>query len=155
MDERGDVNVVTAAGAPSRVSLGGFARLAGIGERRAFAAGSVLMRQGEESSCMFVILGGTVSVVREHPHISTPIALAHLGPGEIVGEMGLLDGDPRSATVTALEDTLAVEISGEVLQAIVAEHPDVYASLTRVLSKRLRTTNDLAAEAVGQGKRNR
>jgi CRP-like cAMP-binding protein len=137
----------------ARLSLDGFARLAGLGERVAFARGSELMHQGDEADCLYVILSGGVSVVREHPHLSTPIVLAQLGPGEIVGEMGLLDGEPRSATVTALEDTVTVAIPGDVLNGFIAEHPDVYGSLSRVLSKRLRATNDLAAEAMGQGKR--
>lgn len=137
----------------ARLSLNGFARLAALGERASFLAGAELMHQGDEADCLYVILDGRVSVVREHPHLSTPVVLANLGPGEIVGEMGLLDGEGRSATVTALEDTVAVAIPGDVLKGFIAEHPDVYGSLSRVLSKRLRATNDLAADAVGQEKR--
>lgn len=136
-----------------RLSLNGFARLAALGERAIFPEGVELMHQGDEPDCLYVILSGHVSVVREHPHLSTPIVLAQLGPGEVVGEMGLLDGEARSATVTALEDTVTVAIPGGVLSGFIAKHPDVYGSLSRVLSKRLRATNDLAAEAVGQGKR--
>jgi CRP-like cAMP-binding protein len=137
----------------ARLSLDGFARLAALGERAVFARGSELMHQGEEADCLYVILAGGVSVVREHPHLSTPIVLAQLGPGEIVGEMGLLDGEPRSATVTAIEDTVTVAIPGGVLNGFIAEHPDMYGSLSRVLSKRLRATNDFAASLAADAPR--
>ncbi len=102
------------------------------------------MHQGAVADSLFVILEGQVKVIRTHPHLSTAIVLATLGPGEVVGEMGLLDGEPRSATVTAVEDTVAVEVAGEALEACVARYPEVYAGLLSMLSKRLRKTNDLA-----------
>ncbi len=138
-------SVFALAHASGLLSLDGFARLAAAGERRVFNAGDELMRQGDEANTMFVILSGRVSVVREHPDLSSPIVLAFLGPGEIVGEMGLLDGEPRSATVEAVEDTITMEVSREALTQSVLGHPDLYGALVRVLSKRLRDTNDLAA----------
>jgi len=131
------------------LSLDGFARLAAAGTRREFATGELLMRQGEPAESLFVILSGKVSVVREHPDLSTPIMLATLGPGEIVGEMGLLDGEPRSATVTALEDMVTMEVPDAVLGEMVKRHPDLYATLVKVLSRRLRSTDELAAEIAG------
>jgi CRP-like cAMP-binding protein len=139
------VSIFTLAHASGLLSLDGFARLAAAGERRTFGAGDELMRQGAPAETMYVILSGRVSVVREHPDLSSPIVLAFLGPGEIVGEMGLLDGEPRSATVEAVEDTVTMEVSKEALTRSVLAHPDLYGALVRVLSKRLRDTNDLAA----------
>lgn len=107
------------------------------------------MRQGDEASCLHVILAGKVSVAREHAALSNPVILAFLGPGEVVGEMGLLDGEPRSATVIAIEDTVTVEVAADALAECVAEYPQVYAELARVLSRRLRSTDELAAEIVG------
>ena len=139
------VSIFTLAHASGLLSLDGFARLAAAGERRTFNAGDELMRQGGDAESMYVILSGKVSVVREHPDLSSPIVLAVLGPGEIVGEMGLLDGEPRSATVDAVEDTITMEVSKEALTRSVLAHPDLYGALVKVLSKRLRDTNDLAA----------
>lgn len=138
--------IFTLAHASGLLTLDGFARLAALGVRREFAQGDDLMRQGAEADSLYVILAGRVSVVREHPQLSAPILLAELGPGEIVGEMGLLDGEPRSATVAALEDTITVEVPGPALAECVAKYPDLYASLVKLLSKRLRSTNELAAE---------
>jgi CRP-like cAMP-binding protein len=145
------VSIFTLAHASGLLSLDGFARLAAAGERRTFNAGDELMRQGAEADSMYVILSGKVSVVREHPDLSSPIVLAFLGPGEIVGEMGLLDGEARSATVDAVEDTITMEVSKEALTRSVLAHPDLYGALVKVLSRRLRDTNDLAASiASGQ-----
>ncbi len=130
--------------------MDGFARLAAAGERRTFASDEVLMRQGDDADSMYVILSGRVSVVREHPDLSSPIVLAFLGPGEIVGEMGLLDGEARSATVTAVEEAITMQVSKEALTRSVLEHPDLYGALVKVLSKRIRDTNELAA-AIASG----
>ena len=140
------------AHAAGLLTIDGFARLAAAGERRSFASGERLMKQGEKAESMWVILTGKVSVVREHPDLAAPIPLATLGPGEVVGEMGLLDGDPRSATVTAAEATIAMEIPQNALSLLVAEHPDVYSALVKVLSRRLRDTNELVAQTASNGK---
>jgi CRP-like cAMP-binding protein len=101
---------------------------------------------------MWVILSGKVSVVREHPDLASPVPLAILGPGEVVGEMGLLDGDPRSATVSAIEPTVTMEVPQNALSLTVTQHPDVYGALVKVLSKRLRDTNELVAQTASTGK---
>lgn len=133
------------------VSLDGFARLAALGSRRTFANGEQLMRQGEEAATLYLILSGEVTVVREHAALSMPVVLASLGPGEVVGEMGLLDGDRRSATVTAAEDTVTAEVGADDVARIVAEHPQIYGALVKVLARRLRKTDELTAEIASGG----
>src|SRR5687768_2813912 len=76
-------------------------RLALLGHRRLFAPGEVLMRQDEPSDCLHVLVRGRVRVERVQPHSAEPLLVAELGPCETVGEMGLLNDAPRSATVTA------------------------------------------------------
>ena len=145
-DEMGDpIGIFALADASGLVSLDGFARLAAAGERRVFAEGDELMRQGDDANSMFVVLSGKVRVTREHRDLSAPMVLAILGPGEIVGEMGLLDGEPRSATVDAVEDTITMEVSKEALTRAVLRYPELYGALAKVLSKRLREAGDLAA----------
>lgn len=142
----GKADYLTAVRAADRLSRDGFARLAALGERRVFGVGEQLMHQGDAAASLFVILEGSVTVLREHPHLSRPVPLADLGPGEIVGEMGLLDGEPRSATVTALEATVAIEVAEAAVRRCVAADPDLYGRLLRVLSRRLRSTNDVVAQ---------
>ena len=90
------------------IPLNGLASLAKQGRERLFHQGDILMREGEPSDLMYVIVQGRVGVDRGHPALLEPIRVAELGPGETAGEMGLLDGDPRSATVVALEETYAI-----------------------------------------------
>lgn len=80
-----------------------------IATMRAFTAGEVLMRQGAEGESCFLVASGHVSVTRTDT--STP--LASLGPGALVGQLALLDRAPRSATVTATSDAVALEIRGD------------------------------------------
>jgi CRP-like cAMP-binding protein len=83
------------------------------------------------------------------------LLLAQLGPGEIVGEMGVLDGAPRSATVIAIEDTEAVELGAPTVTETILQHPDVSLELLRMLSRRLRSTDELAAAHRGDARAER
>jgi CRP/FNR family cyclic AMP-dependent transcriptional regulator len=125
------------------------ASLANTGRRVTFAPGAVVLRQGDPSESLFVILTGTVQVERHYPERPNPVVLATLGPYEIVGEMGLLDRDTRSATVVAAEETSLFEIGYHSITRTVLEHPGATAELLRTLSRRLRSTDDLVDEILG------
>jgi CRP/FNR family transcriptional regulator len=73
----------------------GLQMLAERGRPKHFGAGEVIMRQGDLSDALHVITRGRVRVDRDQPGDS-PLVLAELGPGDVIGEMGLLDGGPRS-----------------------------------------------------------
>lgn len=127
------------------IPAAGLRRLADRGVLRRFGAGETLMRQGETSRTMYVITSGRVRVERWLPD-ERSVTLAELGMGDVVGEMGLLDGAPRSATVTALEDVEALEIHATLLAVVLIENPTVSSALLRVLSRRLRSTDELVEE---------
>lgn len=121
----------------------GLQMLAERGRPKLFATGAVIMRQGDPSDTLHVITRGRVRVERDQAG-ETPLVLAELGAGDVVGEMGLLDNSPRSATVTALEDTETLEIHASVLALVIMEFPLVAAALLRTLSRRLRSADELA-----------
>lgn len=75
---------------------------------RSFPAGAALVRQGDLDSCMFVVLGGKARVTFHAPGGSREIAV--VGKGDIVGEISVLTGSARTATVTAVEPLSAIEI---------------------------------------------
>jgi CRP-like cAMP-binding protein len=125
------------------VPLDGLTSLAAQGSRRVFAAQAVLMRQGDPADCMHVIVRGQVRVTRSHPALTALVLLAELSAGETVGEMGVLDGDVRSATATAVEETETLEIRAEALSDLLLRFPGVATALLRLLSKRIRNTNQL------------
>ncbi len=121
----------------------GLQMLAERGRPKHFATGEVIMRQGDISDALHVITRGRVRVERDQAGDS-PLVLAELGAGDVIGEMGLLDGGPRSATVTALEDTETLELHATVMAVVVMQYPQVAAALLRTLSRRLRSADELA-----------
>jgi CRP-like cAMP-binding protein len=121
----------------------GLQMLAERGRPKRFAAGTMIMRQGDASDALHVITRGRVRVERDRAG-ETPLVLAELGAGDVVGEIGLLDNSPRSATVTAIEDTETLEIHATVMALVVMQFPQVAAALLRTLSRRLRNADELA-----------
>jgi small-conductance mechanosensitive channel/CRP-like cAMP-binding protein len=85
-----------------------------------YGSGEMLVRQGEEGQSMFVVLSGTVRVVLEPSREE----LARIQPGGYFGEMSLLTGEPRSATVLAVGDVAAVEIGADLFRRLAALHPE-------------------------------
>ena len=92
---------------------------------------------------MHIILQGSVRVERAHPQILRPVVLAELGPGSVVGEMGVLDQEPRSVTVTALTAVETLELDAPTLAQVLVDHPEAATALLRILSRRLRNTDEL------------
>jgi CRP-like cAMP-binding protein len=114
------------------------AALAGRCATRAFRSGSVLMREGEVSDAMYVIVSGRVRVERREPDGTTHV-LAELVEGQAVGEMGVLDHEPRSATVTVVEDSVLVELTSQALARTLEEFPQARTSVLQVLNRRPRS----------------
>ena len=78
-------------------------RIAQVAIPRSFPKGARIFHEGDQSDACYVIRTGEVRVTREHPD-GRAIALATLGPGELVGELAMLDGGVRSASVETLTE---------------------------------------------------
>ena len=91
------------------------ATLEEITVRKRFSRGDVIFRERDQASEAFVIESGRVEISTDVDF--EPRVLAVLGPGEMFGEMAALDGTPRSATATALEDTELTLIVHEQLRS--------------------------------------
>ena len=111
------------------------------GQRKLFLDGAVLMQQGEPSDCLYVLMKGSVKVEREGSGNS--IMLAQLGPGDVVGEMGVFIGAARSATVTAIEDLDTLQLDAASLKATFEENAAVLLAIMRLVSERAQTTDEL------------
>lgn len=123
------------------------ATIVSLGRQRSFAAAATVLRQGEHGASIHVIVSGRVRVLRHGPSGGTRV-LAELDPGEAVGEMGLLSGLPRSATVVAIEDTATIELDADAFAQLAQRYPHVYALLSRMLGRRLRKTSELVRASV-------
>ena len=104
-------------------------------EARTFKAGSIIFREGDEASELFVIKSGQVRVQIGNRTIR------ELGAESIFGEMALIDSEPRSATVTAITDVELVPVSEKQFLFLVSQTPYFALKVMRVLAQRLRVTN--------------
>lgn len=145
------IKALAASGVFSSLTPDALAEVVARGTLRSFAPGEVLMRQGQEGDSMHVIVQGHVAVERGHPDIAPAVLLAELGTGDCVGEMAALEPELRSATVTAIEPTVTLEISGETLPGVLLQHPQAALAMLHMLIKRLRRTNAIAALAADHG----
>jgi CRP-like cAMP-binding protein len=116
---------------------------------RTFPAGAVLMAQGDFGASMFAIVNGRVSVRFADPG-RRETEVTQLKAGNIVGEMALLTGDPRTATVTALSEVEAIEITKPALERAFEKSPDLVESFASVLTIRRMMLEQIAAEHHGQ-----
>ena len=102
-----------------------------------YQAGSAICRQGMPGDGVFLIEQGTVRICFE-PVAEDLHELYHLGPGELFGEMAVLDNLPRSATVLAESDVNAMFIAREDLMRLFEEHPRVAVGVLRQIANRFR-----------------
>lgn len=100
-----------------------------------YGRGEVLMRQGAVEDTLFVIQEGLVRVEITGVN-SAQMVIKHLRSGSIIGEFGLLTGEPRSATVIAEQDTVAIVIKRSDLAPILERNPTLPEMLGRVLERR-------------------
>ncbi|WP_419876147.1 SLC13 family permease [Candidatus Pristimantibacillus sp. PTI5] len=116
------------------------AKLLGMLEKQAFAAGTRLFRQGDPGDQMFIIEHGTIELFSSADD-QVRRSLAVLGAGEVVGEMALLTGETRSAEAVAAEDCVLYVIDSKMFDRLVAENTIFSAYFIKLLSQRLIATN--------------
>jgi CRP/FNR family transcriptional regulator len=103
--------------------------------------GTVVFEEGERGNACYVLHSGAVKILRRFPD-GRRITLARLGPGSVVGELALFDGERRSATVEAVEPTLAVALAGEDVLDLLKTDPEAAISVAVGLADRLRAANE-------------
>jgi signal transduction histidine kinase len=108
------------------------------------AAGEVVAAEGDEGDALFVIAAGELEVVKRSR--STEVPIARLGPGEIVGEMAVLEGSPRNATIRAVEPSRIIRVGRDAVLELVRTRPAAAMSIIRTVTGRLRSTEALLRE---------
>ncbi len=111
-------------------------RIAAASPELVYAAGEPVIWQGAPGGSMFVILSGRVEAVAREA-AGPPVRLGELAAGDYFGEISLLTGQPRVATVTALEETRLIQVGQEVFREVLAGRPELVEELGRVLEERL------------------
>ena len=125
----------------SDLESGELERIAQVAIPRSFPKGARVFHEGDRSDACYVIREGEVRVTREHSD-GRAIALATLGPGELVGELAMLDGGVRSASVEALTDIELLAVSAADMKGLLERNADITTKLVIALAQRLRETNE-------------
>jgi small-conductance mechanosensitive channel/CRP-like cAMP-binding protein len=100
-----------------------------------FNPGQQIIQQGDNADSMYIIAEGCLEVT-SHNEKGDRITLAHLWPGDCVGEMSLLTGEPRSANVFAILNTHLIEITKEEMAPILAKNPLLVERISNLLAER-------------------
>ena len=108
-----------------------------------YGSGETIVRQGDEGQSMFVVLDGEVRVVLE-PKRSE---VARIQRGGYFGEMSLLTGDPRSATVLAVGDVTVVQIGADLFRRVIAAHPEALDKIGMAVAVRRSELDQLRSSA--------
>jgi len=119
------------------------------GEIQLFATTEAIITQGEHDAAMYFILRGEVEVWVEREGVRKSMAV--LGPGDCVGEMSLLTGEPRSATVTARSEVTVIEITKSDFAVLVEAQPDLLSRVSEVLAQRALALKKLASGTAPAG----
>lgn len=109
-------------------------QLANASTSRVYAPGEPIVRKGKEGNSMFVILRGSVKI--QIPENSYQKTVGKLGANDFFGEMSLLTGEPRTASVIAEEETEVLQIKKEALKPIFEHNPDLVASICGLIEER-------------------
>jgi CRP/FNR family transcriptional regulator, cyclic AMP receptor protein len=115
-------------------------RFSHVAVPRSFPAGTRVFHEGDDSDACYIVKEGSFRVTREHSD-GRAITLATLGPGEIFGELAMLDGDKRSASAEALTDGDLLALPANDVRALLARHPEISLKLVAGLVRRLRAAN--------------
>jgi CRP/FNR family transcriptional regulator, cyclic AMP receptor protein len=112
-------------------------RLAEHTTTRSYAAGDVILREGDTSMSFYVILSGSVRVVRDAGEES-PLIIGRMGELSFFGEMGLIDDMPRVTTIVAAEPTECAMLAKWDFESQLRNQPDIALALIPVLNTRIR-----------------
>ena len=129
--------------APSKLKL-----LAFTSERLTFRAGQDLCTQGDMGDAAFIIIEGSADVLINTPAGVTSVTT--VGKNDVVGEIAILCDVPRTATVRALEDVVALRISKELFFRLVREFPNMAVEIMRELAASLARTTSQLSQALGR-----
>ncbi len=107
--------------------------VAQIAEEREFGSEQIIFEEGDAGDSMFIIVDGAVRIHKGDKEIAV------LHKGKFIGEMALLDQEPRSASVTTTEETTLLEINGEDFYDLMASRMEIMQGIVKILTQRLRT----------------
>ncbi len=123
-------------------------RLAAGGRRRTLVRGDHLFDEGDTPDALYLVLDGRIAIAMASPVDRRESMIALMEPGDLFGELGLLDQGPRSAMARALETTVVFEILYEPVRELFNNKPELLWNVARLLTSRLRAMDEVLADSV-------
>ncbi|HOC46667.1 MAG TPA: cyclic nucleotide-binding domain-containing protein, partial [Syntrophorhabdaceae bacterium] len=108
---------------------------------RVYPANTAIVREGAWGDAMFIIKNGQVEVKKKEPNLGIDLTIATLGTGACFGEMALLTGKPRSATVIAVAATELFVLEKRDFDDLLLEHPGISISINKIVAERIEEMN--------------
>ena len=107
-----------------------------------YEKGDEMIMQGDPGNSLLILLSGNArtSMIASNGH---EIVLDYAEPGQVLGEIALLDGGDRTASVTAIESTTALTITRSAFEEILQKHKNMALRLLKVMATRIRTANTM------------
>jgi small-conductance mechanosensitive channel/CRP-like cAMP-binding protein len=121
-------------------------QLAAAAQRKHYADGEVMVSEGDDGDSLFLIEEGSAGVAASGSAGGPRVPVAMLGPGSFFGEMSLLTGEPRSATVTASTSCAVLVLDRASVAPVISDDPNVAWVLSRALAARAAETAEKLAE---------
>ncbi len=123
-------------------------RVATAGRDRQLVRGDVLFNEGDPPDALYLVGRGRIAIVMSSPVDKRESVVALMEPGDLFGELGLLDDGPRSGMARALEASEVLEIPYEPVRQLFEEDPRLLWNVTRLLAGRLRVMDEVLADSV-------
>ncbi|QQS23621.1 MAG: Crp/Fnr family transcriptional regulator [Actinomycetota bacterium] len=124
------------------------ASVAAAGAERHLVRGDLLFAEGDAPEALYVVLSGRVAIAIGNELDNRESMVALMEPGDLFGEMGMLDDGARSAMARALETSTVLEIPYQPVLAMLRSDPSLLWGVTRLLAKRLRAMDEALADSV-------
>jgi CRP-like cAMP-binding protein len=122
--------------------------LAAAGTDRQLVRGDTLFDEGDPPDALFVVTRGRVAIAIANPIDRRESVVALMEPGDLFGELGMLDDRPRSAMARALEPSTVLNVPYAPVLEMFERHPKLLWNVTRLLAQRLRAMDEALADSV-------
>jgi CRP/FNR family transcriptional regulator, cyclic AMP receptor protein len=125
------------------------ARVIATSSVRDMVRGDVLFHEGDAPDALYVVVRGRVAIALDHrPVDSRESVVALMEPGDLFGEMGLMDGGARSANAKALEPSTVLTVPYDPVRQVFEQRPELLWGVVRLLARRLRIMDEALADSV-------
>jgi CRP/FNR family cyclic AMP-dependent transcriptional regulator len=122
--------------------------LAAVGAERQLVRGDTLFDEGDPPDALYVVTRGRVAIAIANPIDRRESVVALMEPGDLFGELGMLDDRPRSAMARALEASSVLAVPYAPVLEMFDRHPKLLWNVTRLLAQRLRAMDEALADSV-------